>query len=103
MTPLHSLSLQHFNAYRPEPLAARSGSSSSTPLQTPATTLRPGPRPLGPAIPSAVPSAEVTVHPTWQPPPLPLDVAGNNSATDVPTPASYSDHMATPAEDGPSM
>ena len=82
MPPLQSLSLQHSDASSPEPLAARSGRTSSTPLQTSAPTCRLGPRPLGPAIPSAVPSAEVTVHPTWRPPPLPLDVAGNNSAAD---------------------
>ena len=120
MPPLQSLSLQHSDAYSPDPLVARFGSISSTPLQTPAATLRlgprptaptlrPGPRALGPAIPSAVPSAEVTVHPTWRPPSLPLDIARNNSAADLPTSASYSDHMAVtdepmpPAQDGPAL
>ncbi len=87
------LSLQHSVAHCPEPPAARSGSSSSTPLQTLAPKLRPGPRPLGPAIPSAV-----TVYPTWRSTPLHLD-----GAADSPTPATYGEHMATPAEDGPSM
>ena len=112
MPPLQSLSLQHSDAYSPDPLVARFGSISSTPLQTPAATLRlgprptaptlrPGPRALGPAIPSAVPSAEVTVHPTWRPPSLPLDIARNNSAADLPTSASYSDHMAVTDEPTP--
>ena len=98
MPPLQSLSLRS-DAYSPEPLVARSVRISSTRLQTQPPTVRPGPRPLGPAIPSEIPLADVTVHPTWRPP----GVAGNISATDLPPAASYSDRMATPVEDDPSI
>ena len=96
--PLQSLSLRS-DAYSPEPLVSRSVRISSTRLQTQAPTVRPGPRPLGPAIPSEMPLADVAVHPTWRPP----GVAGNISATDLPPAASYSDHMAMPVEDDPSI